>query len=488
MGTDNRDAVVEHPTFLEHIRYFFDAVDIEHMKRVADLDLATYEGIRGKATQIYFQTSSGSMPPEAARRWPEGRVATFKNWIVDKFPVGSSPVNRDVLLGAAPGLTAVRRNVANLGEAELAQLRLAFNTLIQRDPTDPQSFFSLAGIHWFPSVPVTCAHHEPRYNPWHRVYIDRFEAALRSVPGCENINLPYWDILAPIPAFFFEAPFDSYTLQADAAPQYPAGFKTERNSATLIDEGLKSFAVAEDIAEAMNSPDFSRFTRFIETAHDGGHVAIGKAMGKPDIAAFDPIFWFFHCNWERLFWAWQKRYNAESLESFRSTLSGMDSSWLDVSPFNELEPFGKNTLETIDATSYQYEESPVSLFRDFAEVKTGNIPIDRSFRLLSTQLLSVRVKGIERLRIPGTFVVHLMADEKSIARRAFFQAEEPAKCPTCVRHAKVDVDLIVDRSEMENKRLEVRLETLDPMRVDPWVPLSQVGFPTINVRELLLAE
>ncbi|MDQ2707547.1 MAG: tyrosinase family protein [Actinomycetota bacterium] len=34
-------------------------------------------------------------------------------------------------------------------------------------------------------------------------------------------------------------------------------------------------------------------------AHDAGHPACGTTMSTPDAAAFDPIFWFFHANWDR---------------------------------------------------------------------------------------------------------------------------------------------------------------------------------------------
>ena len=37
-------------------------------------------------------------------------------------------------------------------------------------------------------------------------------------------------------------------------------------------------------------------------AHDGGHLSIGTTMENQNVAAFDPIFWFFHSNWDRLFW------------------------------------------------------------------------------------------------------------------------------------------------------------------------------------------
>ena len=41
-------------------------------------------------------------------------------------------------------------------------------------------------------------------------------------------------------------------------------------------------------------------------AHDMGHVSTGETMSDQNVASFDPIFWFYHCNIDRLFWEWHK--------------------------------------------------------------------------------------------------------------------------------------------------------------------------------------
>ncbi|MBY5337009.1 tyrosinase family protein [Rhizobium leguminosarum] len=478
--------LIEHPTFLEHIRFFFEPVDIEHM-RARGIDLATYEGVKKNATSIYSQTKSGSMPPEKESRWSTNRVKTFKNWIVDQYPMGvASPKALKALAGLATNDPAARRNVDSLSSAEIERLALVFRTIMERDPAHPQSYFALADIHWFPA-PVNCLHHEERYNPWHRVFIDRFEEALQSVPGCENIKLPYWDVVKAAPAWLFQPPFDSYTLQRDAASQYPAGTKTERFSAQDIHDNVTSYDVASIIKDALDAPKFANFTALIERAHDDGHPSCGPAMSTPDIAAFDPIFWFFHCNWERMWWSWQHRHNAVTLEAFRQTLEGSDLDWLDTAPFNELLPFAEVAHGAIDATKYTYEEPPLKLFSGRARVASGNISADQAFRLPRRSRLSVRVKDIQRLAIPGTFNVHLMADGKSVARQAFFQGTEPGRCPSCVRRETVSVDIRVDRSAIAGKTLSVGIEVLTRAK-DRWIALTDVGSPTINIRELLVAE
>ncbi|ESZ65339.1 hypothetical protein X727_28365 [Mesorhizobium sp. L103C119B0] len=485
---DSEDKVVDNPTFLEHIKFFFEAIDVDHMAP-RGVDLATYDGVKANATSIYSQTKSGSMPPEPERRWSQNRVKTFKNWISGGFPMGNAPakVLKTMSSLAATARGAFRRDAENMSKEEVERLALAFRTIMERSPDHPQSYFALADIHWFPT-PVNCLHHEERYNPWHRIFIDRFEAGLQSVPGCEDIKLPYWNVVRQPPAWMFQPPFDSYTLQRDAAPQYPAGTATKRHSAKKIHAEMVDRDVEGTIKGALDSPTFESFTQQIEQAHDDGHVSCGPAMQTPDIAAFDPIFWLFHCNWERMWWAWQQRHQAVSLEDFRKTLSIPDMDWLDVAPFNELKPFTETAAQAIDASQYAYEDPAASLFSALARVARGNISADQSFSIPRKARLSIRVKNIARLAISGSFEVQLLADGKRVARHAFFQGTEPKKCPSCVKRETVNVDLRANRSDVAGKKLEVRIEVLGAKGKDRVLALSEVGNPTINIRELLVAE
>jgi tyrosinase len=76
---------------------------------------------------------------------------------------------------------------------------------MNRDPSQADSYFVLAGIHGLPQA--WCLHHEDRFNPWHRVYLRDFEDALRSIPGCQDVTLPYWDLTTPLPDLLQQPPF-----------------------------------------------------------------------------------------------------------------------------------------------------------------------------------------------------------------------------------------------------------------------------------------
>ena len=484
------DSVIENPTYLRDVRHFFDPVDLDHMGRLG-IDLSTYEAVKNRATSVYFQTKppNASMPPDAARKWSVERSETFAKWIRNGFPLGEptpQPPTTDNKCGR------VRKDASALDQDEIEMLGRAFQEIMGRDPDDPAGYFALAGTHWFPA-PNECLHHEDRYNPWHRVYVTRFEDALRSVPGCESVTLPYWDITERPPDFLFNPPFNTYTLPEAIHPNYPAGYATTRFDRDTIADNVVSDDIPGIIGNAMKQPIWGDFItsvgRGIEAAHDTGHGATGLTMARPDAAAFDPIFWFFHANWDRLWWQWQQVMGATTLTTFRSTIMG--STDFLVSPFNGLPPFEPTADETIDlpAMGISYTQ-PAGPARDVVptvgRARVGSLPAREGMRVHEAPQASVRLKGIDRLSIPGSFRAILSADGEVIGRRTFFQSTEPADCANCRERAKVDLDFLVNVDELLGKTLSTSIELIIP---DPdfgtTVPLAACGDPTINVRLLV---
>ena len=135
---------VANPTYMADIRNFFTSDDVTHMG-AKGYDLATYDGVKSNASDIYDQTKAGNMPPGQA--WSADRVQTFSNWMTSGYPLGSSttPVGP-----ASPtsGATTIRlrKNLARLSDEEIATLKTAFAGLMDREPSEPDSYFALAGI------------------------------------------------------------------------------------------------------------------------------------------------------------------------------------------------------------------------------------------------------------------------------------------------------------------------------------------------------
>jgi tyrosinase len=104
----------------------------------------------------------------------------------------------------------VRRSIQELqkdyeegNKKPLEDLMRAWKGIKELPPDNPQSFFILGGYHGEPfRGPGTtdrsywggyCNHGNILFPTWHRVYLLKLEEALQSMPGCEDVMLPYWD-------------------------------------------------------------------------------------------------------------------------------------------------------------------------------------------------------------------------------------------------------------------------------------------------------
>lgn len=480
------DEPVKNPTWMADIRFFFTAEDIDHMGR-RGIDLATYEGVKANAVRVLGATEppDATMPPDPREKWSAARWDTFKNWIVNGYPFGTAVPQPGSarMLAAAP--SRLRRDASTLTVDELGLLRTAFDGIKALPPDDPDSYFAVAGIHWLPA-PLYCLHHENRYNPWHRAYLDRFEDALRTIPGCASVTLPYWDITRPIPAFLYQPPFDQYVLPRDIGGGFRAGYTTSRYTAAEVAANVAALRIPGQIADALTRTVWSQFNRDIIKAHDNGHGATGVTLSQQDVASYDPIFWFFHANLDRLWWKWQQAVMGTTLDGFLATVRG-STDWLKIAPFNALPPFPETADQTIDlsARGIDYEHPAEEPMPGFLPEAFGSLPAGQLKGLHGLDRASVRVKGIDRLGIPGSFKVNLQADGETIASQVFFQARNPRSCPACRERGNVDVDFEVGLERLRGAELRVALEPLWPDAIGTTFPLSTAGDPTINMRLLL---
>src|SRR4051812_28535116 len=226
------DPLVTNPTWTGNVQGFFDEGEIACMS-AQGIDLSSYAGVKGHSTDIYEQTKSGNMPL-GGTPWTSNRVHTFLNWINTGFPYAPSDSPGGETGEAENPGPRHRKNVNSLSAPEIELLKTAFRGIMALDPTDPNapvdpnSYFGQAAIHGLPWA--YCNHHVDTYNPWHRVYVTKFEDALRSIEGCAGLTLPYWDINEPVPALMYEEPFASYTLPRGIGDDtdFPAGYVTQR--------------------------------------------------------------------------------------------------------------------------------------------------------------------------------------------------------------------------------------------------------------------
>ncbi|WP_284126191.1 tyrosinase family protein [Parerythrobacter aestuarii] len=97
----------------------------------------------------------------------------------------------------------IQADFDNGNTTELDNLMRAWKGIKDLPATDPNSFFVIGGYHGEPFTGEGatdpswwggyCQHGTVLFPTWHRAYMMRLENALRSIPGCEDVTLPFWD-------------------------------------------------------------------------------------------------------------------------------------------------------------------------------------------------------------------------------------------------------------------------------------------------------
>ncbi|CAN0567537.1 unnamed protein product, partial [Laminaria digitata] len=193
--------------------------------------------------------------------------------------------------------------------------------------------------------------------------------------------------------------------------------------------------------------------------------------------------------WDRLWWHWQQQHSATDFSTFMTTLKG-SADWLTDPALNVLPPFSINAAATIDLPStfdVDYAHPPGAAAVAVSTPSYGSVAARARFSAPHRTRVSTRVKGINRLKIPGSFDVVLRAGNHEVGRRAFFQSTSSSTCKTCQKTGIVNFDFVHDLDDLRHGELSVAIE-LNVAHTDGYkgnMPLSTVGDPTVNVRVLL---
>jgi hypothetical protein len=252
------------------------------------------------------------------------------------------------------GPARVRRSVQTLGQNDPDLQALARAMRIMMSRTDAFSWQTQIDIHdtyWG-------QHGTWRFLPWHRCQLFWFERIVAALSGKADFAMPYWDWqatgkLAPV---FLDT----------SSPFYHPG--RNANLANFDFVRRREQLWQGDWANVFQG-SFNSFVGFVgdsgavETSgHSYVHVAVGGDMGDPATAPRDPLFWFHHCNIDRVWSAWQSRAEVRGVQ--------MDEAWLGETFDMFADERGANatTLHTVDVTStahlnYRYDlEYPFQWF------------------------------------------------------------------------------------------------------------------------------
>ena len=135
-------------------------------------------------------------------------------------------------------------------------------------------------------------HSNPRFLPWHRIYLLRFEELLMAVDP--TVCIPYWK-----------------SSEQQAFPPWLVGFTPTVNLSGgphTVTRNIGAFAVLPSTAAVtavLANATYNTFAPAVEGVHNSGHVWVGGSMGSIPNAPCDPAFWMHHAEIDRLWSVWQ---------------------------------------------------------------------------------------------------------------------------------------------------------------------------------------
>lgn len=134
-------------------------------------------------------------------------------------------------------------------------------------------------------------HRNPRFLPWHRIYLIRMEELLQMVDP--TVCIPYWK-----------------SSEDQAFPSWLTGFTPTVNLMTEPHTVTRNIGIGilpgtADVEAVMANTTYNMFGAALEGVHDSGHVWVGGSMGIVQTAPADPVFWMHHAEIDRIWAEWQ---------------------------------------------------------------------------------------------------------------------------------------------------------------------------------------
>lgn len=243
----------------------------------------------------YSRPSEHALEPPVQPRYPEARIygtyASPKPPVYVPHPLDHmcfKPRKADykppTTCGEPNGEVCVRKDHRMLTVDEQNRFLNAFAAANAAGALGPLVDIHANGAHMM--------HSNPRFLPWHRIYLLRFEELLMSFDP--TVCLPYWN-----------------SSDEQAFPTWLLGFTPTVVLATgphTVTRTIGAGALlpnAADVAAAAAQPSFNGFGGSIEGIHNSGHVWVGGSMGIIATAPTDPIFWMHHAEIDRRWALWQ---------------------------------------------------------------------------------------------------------------------------------------------------------------------------------------
>ena len=245
--------------------------------------------------------------------------------------------------------------------------------------------------------------------------------------------------------------------------------------------------VNQKFKDSLNAPNFTVFSNTtsaaewnanlaegvapvvpLESPHNSIHLAVGGCdlptynrspipgangdMGENDTAGLDPIFYFHHCNVDRVFWLWQKKHGftdrLEIISEYPGTNSVDDqgptpgiapNSWLDLetplNPFKKMVNGKEQTYTSLDCINI---EKQLGL-----TYSAGSLEESRSAKSLQVEgpVKVIKVSRINKAPIRGSFMISAYAiidgKKEHLGTEAVLSRWNSQFCANCQTHLEV---------------------------------------------------
>lgn len=228
-------------------------------------------------------------------------------------------------------ITKPRKNGATASTAE----RNAYVNAILAVGTNPAYVFPLGTDYWHTQQQVhsnmgsfSNIHETLAFLPWHREYVNRYEAVLQQYDP--TVKLLYWDWTTnPSSSLSFMgsfsgsvgSPFNPATPPTLAPPSITRSVGTfthsEPDSAVLARGSYGPFTSECNFSFSPPAATAPFMSSLEDCSHNYSHGFIGGNMNFPSTSAQDPFFFMLHGNVDRLWAQWQR--NTSSLSRLDPT-------------------------------------------------------------------------------------------------------------------------------------------------------------------------
>lgn len=208
---------------------------------------------------------------------------------------------------------------------------------------------------------------------------------------------------------------------------------------------------------AVGGYDFTEIVQPGQSGQSGQLAGANGDMGENNTAAMDPIFFFHHCNIDRMFWLWQSRHGAtkelEIIKGFAGT-GASDSQGptpgnapndtLDLHsplrPFKKTDGADYTSLDCVDI------ETQLGFTYEAGSLDENAIPSGLLKAADISTVKKLHVSGVNRTAVQGSFVLSAYAEvigedgqpyRHDLGHSAVLSRFNVVKCANCLTHADV---------------------------------------------------